>query len=76
MWKAKRASGVTAVQMAWKEKDWIVKIKKLGSAHSREELEIILAMARKKLHENQLELFPETPSSAQLGLKQSYLGLL
>ena len=33
-------------------------------------------MARKKLHENQLELFPETPASAQLGLKQLYLGLL
>ena len=74
--KVKTASGATAVQIARKVKGQVVKINHIGSAHSREELEVLMTIARKKLHENQLELFPETPTSAHLGLKQSYSGLL
>ena len=74
--KVKTASGATAVQIARKVKGQVVEINHIGSAHSREELEVLMAIARKILHENQLVLFPETPTSAHLGLKQSYSGLL
>jgi len=74
--KVKTASGATAVQIARKEKGQIVKINHIGSAHTSEELAVLMAIARKKLHENQLELFPEKSTSDHLGLKQSYSGLL
>ncbi len=74
--KVKTASGATAVQIAYKQKGRIVKIIHIGSAHNDEELNILLMSARKRLEENQLELFPEAQSTLQLGIKQSYSGLL
>ena len=74
--KVKTASGATAVQIVRKEKGQIVKINHIGSAHTPEELAVLMAIARKKLHENQLELFPEKSASDHLGLKRSYSGLL
>ena len=57
--KVKTANGATAVQKARKEKGLIVKINHIGSAHTPEKLAVLVAIARKKLHEDQLELFPE-----------------
>jgi hypothetical protein len=74
--KVKTASGATAVQIVRKEKGQIVKINHIGSAHTPEELAVLVAIARKILHENQLELFPEKSASDHLGLKRSYSGLL
>ena len=74
--KVKTASGATAVQIVRKEKGQIVKINHIGSAHTPEELAVLVAIARKILHENQLELFPEKSATDHMALKQSYSGLL
>lgn len=74
--KVKTSSGATAVQIAYKQKGRIIKIIHIGSAHNKEELGILLALARKQLQVNQLELFPEPQSSLYVGIKRSYSGLL
>jgi len=74
--KIKTASGATAVQVAYKQKGRIVKIVHIGSAHNNEELNILLALARKRLQENQLELFPEGHSTLWVGIERSFSGLL
>jgi len=74
--KIKTASGATAVQIAYKHKGHIVKIVHIGSAHNNEELNILLALAHKRLQENQLELFPEGHSTLRVGIERSFSGLL
>lgn len=74
--KVKTTSGATAVQIAYKQKGKIVKIIHIGSAHTEEELHILLDLARKHLQENQLELFPEPHSSLRVGIKSSFSTLL
>jgi hypothetical protein len=61
--KVKTASGATAVQIAKKAKGRIVKISHIGSAHTEEELNILLMLARQRLNLDQLELIPETKPS-------------
>jgi len=72
----KTASGATAVQIAYKHKGRIIKIVHIGSAHNNEELNILLTLARKRLQENQLELFPEARSALRVGIERSFSGLL
>jgi len=74
--KVKTASGATAVQIAYKVKGRIVKIIHIGSAHNNKELDILLALAHKRLQAEQLELFPETQTSLRVGMRRSYSGLL
>jgi transposase len=74
--KVKTASGATAVQIASKQKGQINKIIHIGSAHNAEELEMLLAIARKRMQANQLELFTETKPSLRVSIKRSYSGLL
>lgn len=74
--KVKTTSGATAVQIANKVEGRIVKIIHLGSAHNEEELKILLALAHKQLQANQMELFPEAPSSLRVGIRQTFSGLL
>ncbi len=74
--KVKTASGATTVQIACKVKGRIVKIIHIGSAHNEEELNILLALARKRLQANQLALFPEAQSTLRVGIKRSFSGLL
>lgn len=74
--KVKTASGAIAVQIAYKQKGKIVKIIHIGSAHTEEELKILLALAQKHLQADQLELFPEAKSSLRMGIKRSFSGLL
>ena len=57
--KVKTASGATAVQIAYKVRGRIIKIIHIGSAHNKEELEILVGVAQKRLLTNQLELFPQ-----------------
>ena len=45
--KIKKTSGATAIQIAYKQKGQIVKIIHMGSAHTEEELRILLALARR-----------------------------
>lgn len=74
--KVKTASGATAIQIATKQKGQIVKIIHIGSAHTDEELKVLLALARKQIQGNQLELLPELQPSLRVGLKRSFSGLL
>ena len=74
--KVKTASGATAVQIAYKQKGRIIKIIHIGSAHNEEELNILVALAHKRLQENQLELFPEAQFSLRVGIKRSFSELL
>lgn len=74
--KVKTASGATAVQIAHKQKGRIVKIIHIGSAHTKDELKILLAVARTQLHIDQLELFPEVKPTLQMEIKQSFSALL
>lgn len=74
--KIKTTSGATAIQIAYKQKGRIVKIIHIGSTHTEEELIILQALARKRLHENQLELMPDPQPSLRVELKSSFSGLL
>jgi len=74
--KVKTTSGATAIQIATKQKGQIVKIVHIGSAHTEEELKVLLALARKQIQGNQLELLPEQQPSLRVGLKRSFSGLL
>jgi len=74
--KVKTASGATAVQIATKQKGKIVRIDHIGSAHTAEELKVLLSIAYRRLQTNQMELFPEAPSSLRVGIKRTYSGML
>lgn len=74
--KVKTSSGATAVQIAHKQKGRIVKIHHIGSAHTEEELNILLGLARKQLQANQQALFPEEQSSLRVVIKRSFSELL
>jgi hypothetical protein len=74
--KVKTKSGATAVQIAFKEKGKIVKIIHLGSAHTEEDLKVLLATAEQRLHEDQLAFFQETLAPLRVGIKQSFSDLL
>ena len=73
--KVKTASGATAVQIAQKEDGRIVRIDHIGSAHTKEDLETLLALARKRLLGGQQPLFVESPP-LRISLKQSTSRLL
>ena len=74
--KVKTKSGATAVQIAYKQKGKISKIIHIGSAHTDEELRILLDLAHKQLQGNQLELFSEPLTSLRVGIKSSFSTLL
>lgn len=58
------------------KKSRLVKIVHIGSAHTEEELAVLLALAHKQLQGSQLELLPEPKPSLRVGLKRSFSGLL
>lgn len=74
--KVKTASGATAVQLATKHKGQITNIEHIGSAHTEEELKVLLSAAQKKMHTHQPELFPNTSGSIKVEIKQTYSRLL
>ncbi len=74
--KVKTASGATAVQIAHKAYGQIVRIEHIGSAHSKEDLETLLALAKKQLQGSQIPLFTEADSPLKITLRQSVSRLL
>ncbi len=74
--KVKTSSGATAVQIAYKQKGQIIKLIHIGSAHSSEDLKILVGLARNRLQENQLPLFTEAQLPLKLALKRTFSGLL
>ena len=73
--KVKTTSGATAVQIAHKEQGKIVRIDHIGSAHSKEDLETLLALGRKRLLGDQQPLSKESPP-LKVRLRQSVSRLL
>lgn len=73
--KVKTSSGATAVQIAQKEHGRIVRIDHIGSAHSKEDLDTLLALGRKRLLGDQQSLFSESPQ-LMVRLKRSVSSLL
>jgi len=67
--KVKTASGATAVQIAHKEHGRIIRIEHIGSAHTKEELESLLLLARQHLSGDQLSLFVDPVSPLKISLK-------
>lgn len=75
--KVKTSSGATAVQIVRKSSGRIVKVDHLGSAHTKEELEVLMSLANKRLQGGQQSLFPDSvTSSFRIRLKQSFSRLL
>ena len=73
--KVKTKSGATAVQVVRKQSGRIVSLKHLGSAHTKQELQALLTLARDQLYQGQSSLFPEQ-NSLKFKLKQSSSNLL
>jgi transposase len=73
--KVKTSSGATAVQIAYKIGGHVVKIIHIGSAHNKEELDLLVAVARKQLFADQLELLPQT-DTLQIKTKRTFSALL
>lgn len=73
--KVKTKSGATAVQIAHKVHGQIIRIDHLGSAHTDEELQLLLELAREQLRAGQLSLL-DRPSSLKITLGQTVSGLL
>jgi hypothetical protein len=73
--KVKNSSGATAVQIAYKVNRHIVKIIHIGSVHNKEELDILVAVARKRLFADQLELLPQT-NPLKIKTKRTFSALL
>lgn len=74
--KVKTASGATAIQIAHKIGGRVVKIEHIGSAHTDEELQILVELARKRLQANQPPLFPESQPSLRVGIRRTFSDLL
>jgi len=74
--KVKTKSGATAVQVVTKAYGRIVHLKHIGSAHTQTQLDMLLALARKRLLANQPSLFPEKQYPVKIRLKRSFSRLL
>lgn len=74
--KVKTTSGATAVQIAHKCHGRINRIEHIGSAHTKEDLAILMALAKERLRGDQLLLFPEFVPSLEIVQKQSVSRLL
>lgn len=59
--KVKTASGATAIQIAHKRYGRIVKIDHIGSAHTKEDLDTLLSIAKERILAGQQSLFTENP---------------
>ncbi len=74
--KVKTASGATAVQIVVKAYGRIVDLKHIGSAHTPAQLDTLMVLAKKRLHQHQPLLFPEARENFNLRLKESSSRLL
>ncbi len=74
--KVRTASGATAVQIAHKMYGQIVRIDHIGSAHTKADLETLLAVAKTRILGGQQSLFKENFSSLKVSLKQPVSRLL
>jgi hypothetical protein len=59
-----------------KQKGEFIGVDHIGSAHLDEDLRVLLSLAHKRIHTNQMEMFPEAPSRLKVKIKRTYSGLL
>jgi hypothetical protein len=79
--KKKTKNGGTAVQIMYKQGRIVTGLAHIGTAHSDEELKVLLALACGKMHENQISfdiaaLLGDGGRSTELFLERSYSELL
>lgn len=76
--KVKSKSGATSVQIEYKRGRERTGIVHIGTAHNDAELKLLCALARAKIHEDQLSLNFDIPkqSNREARLRRSYSGLL
>ena len=72
----KTASGATAVQIVSKSYGRIVSLKHIGSAHNKEELEILLSLAKERLQAGQQTLLPLPVKALRVKIRQTFSSLL
>jgi hypothetical protein len=63
--KVKTGSGATAVQIATKSHGQIIRIEHIGSAHTEDELQLLVGLARQQLRRGKLSMLSQP---AQLNL--------
>ena len=68
--KVKTKSGATAIQIAHKAGGQLVKLEHLGSAHSSQELETLISLAKERLRGNQMFLFHNPKNKLKIKLRQ------
>ena len=73
--KVKTKSGATAVQIVTKHGRQVVSLIHIGSAKDPQRLDFLISLAKTKIHENQLSLFPEekSPTILQARTYSKYL---
>lgn len=64
------------MQIAHKVAGQLVKLEHLGSAHNSKELETLISLAKERLRDNQMFLFPDKGNKLQIKLRQSCSSLL
>jgi len=69
--KVKTKSGATAIQIAHQAGGQLVKLEHLGSAHSSQELETLISLAKERLRGNQMFLFHNPKNKLKIKLRQS-----
>lgn len=74
--KVKTKSGATAVQIAHKYHGRITRIEHIGSAHTEDDLQTLLVLAKQRLIGTQQVLFAETTPLLQVQLRRSVSRLL
>lgn len=74
--RVKTKSGATAIQIAYKRYGKVVKIEHIGSAHNKQEEDILVSLANHRLYANQPSLFNSTVNPLKLSLKSSSSNLL
>jgi Transposase DDE domain len=74
--QVKTASGALAIQIAHKRYGRISKIEHIGSAHTDEELKLLISLAKQRMRGNQRSLFDDPQAEVEIGLQQSHSGLL
>ncbi len=74
--KVKTKSGATAVQIVHKQGSQRVGITHIGSAHNEAELELLIALAHKRMNEGQISFQFREEINADITLEKSFSGLL
>lgn len=74
--KVKTKSGAIAVQIAYKAYGRLTRLEHMGSAHTPEELNALISLAKTRLQGNQMILFSDSKQKLAIKLRKSVSGFL